>query len=384
MLSKHIENTIIKYLNNQASISELEELEVWIEKPENEKLFIDYVRLNFAIDFNLKKFDSFKIKNQLNSLIKNNSRRSFNRKLIELSKYAAILLIILSIVLFYESDINKVKNSNQSLAGEVTLRTESGEIQVLQSNSNSKIKNRNGNIIASHRKNELTYDSHKSNELVYNTLTVPYGRKFSLNLSDGSKVTLNAGTSLKYPINFIEGQPRKVFIENGEAFFDISKDSLHPFIVNDNNINIKVLGTKFNVSSYHEDEYTTTVLVEGSIQLSNSNSNVKRDDIVLKPGFKASFSKKLKSLDISEADVEFHTAWLSDKIILKHMKFETIEKRLERRYNVTIENNDKSLNNEYLTATFKEESIDEVLYLISKLHPINFEINDNKIIILKK
>lgn len=384
MVSKKIENSIIKYLNHQASISELEELEDWLENSENEIIFREYVKLNYAIDFNLKEYNLDKTYLKLGEIITKSKKAFIIRRIKKASKYAAAILIILSLSLYYFNNNQIEINNKNSISNQITLRNESGSTKILDVSNKSSIKDSNGKIIGYQNKETITYDNNtKIDRLIYNSITVPYGKTFVVNLSDGTKVNLNAGTTLTYPIKFLKGKERKVFIENGEAFFNVTKDINHPFIVSNNNFDIKVLGTQFNISSYPEDKEQTTVLVEGSIQVLEKNNSLKSQGLILSPGFKASLNKESKKINISKADIEMHTAWLSGKIILKHMKFSTILKRLERKYNVTIKCNDELLNKEFITATFEDETIEEVMRLLNKIHPMNYSIKNRSIVISK-
>jgi ferric-dicitrate binding protein FerR (iron transport regulator) len=142
------------------------------------------------------------------------------------------------------------------------------------------------------------------------------------------------------------------------------------------------LGTQFNVSSYPEDKNVTTVLVEGAVGLYPSESKYEpKKSTILKPGYKADWKKSDDSISIEKADVEFYTAWINGRILLKHMKFNSIIKKLERHYNVKIINNNKTLGEEYITATFDIETIDQVFEVISEIHPIKFKRTENVIII---
>jgi ferric-dicitrate binding protein FerR (iron transport regulator) len=261
-----------------------------------------------------------------------------------------------------------------------------GNIKVIDDKGSFKIKDKEGNILGSQNGSAIVYnDKNKIEKLVYNTLTVPYGKRFALKLSDGTKVHLNAGSSLRYPVKFIEGQNRQVFVETGEAYFNVAKDTKHPFIVSNNKINVRVLGTQFNLSSYPEDSTITTVLVEGSVRLyaSNEEYNINKSTI-LEPGYKAEWNKIKKSITIEKADIDVHTAWINGRVILKHMKFDDIIKKLERHYNVEIVNNNTSLGNEFITATFDIETIEQVFEVINELHPIAYKIMNTKILINNK
>jgi transmembrane sensor len=216
-------------------------------------------------------------------------------------------------------------------------------------------------------------------------LTVPFGKRFALLLSDGTKVHLNAGTSLKYPVKFLKGKERKVFLEKGEAYFDVAKDAKHPFVVNNDKINVRVLGTQFNMSSYPEDANITTVLVEGSVSLYASELEYDANKAtLLESGFKADWNKSTTSFKVDKADVEIYTAWIDGKIILKHMTFNSIIRKLERHYNVEITNNNKALGEDFITATFDIETIEQVFEVINEIHSIDYKINKNKIIINNK
>ena len=377
MISKNIENIIIKYLNNQASISEFEELEKWLLKKKNEKIFIEYVKVNFLIDINLKEFDLEVSKKKLLEFIYNQKRVSKVRTLRVFLNYAASIIIIFSIFYFYNIDGSKVSSES------ITLKLSNGDIKALDVKGNFNITDNKGNVIGNQNGKAIVYNNqYTTEELVYNTLTVPYGKTFAIKLSDGTKVNLNAGTTLKYPVSFISGQKREVYLVTGEAYFNVTNDRKHPFVVHNNEIDLEVLGTEFNISAYPEDNKTTTVLVEGSVKL-NLDSNDKTSK-VLKPGFKAERIKNDDTFKISKADIDVHTAWINGRIILKHMKFKDIIKKLERHYDVQIKNNDKAFGEDYITATFDIETIEQVFEVINQIHSIDYNINDKKIIINNK
>tara|TARA_R110002126_G_scaffold291603_1_gene454170 strand:- start:3172 stop:4335 length:1164 start_codon:yes stop_codon:yes gene_type:complete len=386
MISKKTQNIIIKFLNNQATSLELEQLEEWLENDVNEKEFIDYVKINYLVDMNSKKFNTLKSERKLLDFIAKEKKvyKLKNSKIF--FKYAAAIAILISTIYFYnQSNVSSIEQNSVS-SEKITLKMDDGNIKVIDEKGNFKIQDIKGNVIGTQQGNELVYNDKKvSEKLVYNTLTVPYGKRFSVKLSDGTKVHLNAGTSLRYPVKFLKGKDRLVFIENGEAYFDVTRDVEHPFIVNNGDVNIRVLGTEFNVSAYPEDATIKTVLVEGSVSLYATNEDYDvKNSTILKPGFKADWNKSNDVVTVDKADVEMYTAWIDGKIILKHMKFSSIIKKIERHYNVSILNEDKVLGGEFITATFEDESIEQVLEVINKLHPIAYSVKDNKIVILKK
>ena len=215
--------------------------------------------------------------------------------------------------------------------------------------------------------------------MVYNTLTVPYGKRFEIKLSDGTNVHLNAGTSLKYPVKFFKGENRQVFL-NGEAFFDVTSDKNHPFIVNAESLNVEVFGTEFNVSAYPEDSTTDVVLVEGSVGLYNENETLK-DGVTIVPGTKGSHEKKQNNISTEKVNIEIYTQWMQGGLVFRNSTFENISKKLERHYNVKIINNNEHLNKEVFNASFKQESIDIVLSYFSDSYNIEYTIQENTIYI---
>jgi len=216
-------------------------------------------------------------------------------------------------------------------------------------------------------------------KLVYNELKVPYGKKFELLLSDGTQVNLNSGSSLRYPVKFIKGQERKVFLY-GEAFFDVTKNTKNSFVVNVDDLNVMVYGTKFNVSSFEEDKDINTVLIEGSIGLYNSDSN-KENISILEPGDLGAWDKNKKEISINKVDTRIYTSWIEGKLIFRKTPFKVICKKLERKYNVTIESNNNDLNNKLYNAVFEMETIEEVLTSFQKNYKLDYSIIENKIII---
>ena len=383
MISKKTQNILTKYLNNQASISELEQLEQWLDKDSNEKYFIEYVKVNYLIDINLKKFNTLSSETRLLDYISKEKKIHKLRRIRRFYKYAASILILISTVYFYNQNEKSKIKLDIIPSKSITLKMSDGSVKVIDEKGDFKIKDKDGNELGTQNGDAIVYnDKVKIEKLIYNTLTVPYGKRFALKLSDGTKVNLNAGTSLRYPVKFIKGQNRQVYVENGEAYFNVTKDAKHPFIVSNNNVNVRVLGTQFNVSSYPEDVNVSTVLVEGSVSLYDNNVAYKSENVtILKPGYLADWNKSNKSIKIEKADIEVHTAWINGRIILKHMKFGNIIKKLERHYDVKIKNNNKSLEEELITATFDIETIEQVFEVIKELHPMEYKIQDKIITI---
>lgn len=296
---------------------------------------------------------------------------------------AASIIVLLSVGWFYQQNSSKPKSNPIINSNEITLQLENGEVQVITVGKKNKVTDSKGNIVGNQNGNKIVYDTNTNiDKLAYNTIKIPYGKRFELELSDGTLVHLNSGSTLKYPVAFIAGQNRQVFLD-GEAFFDVSKDKKHPFVVNADNLNIRVLGTHFNVSNYSEDAITDVVLVEGSVGLYDSNEKFDTNkSTILKPGFKGSFNKKDKQINTTAVITDTYTSWMQGGLNFRNMSFKNISKKLERHYNVTIESQNTKLDNELFNASFKSnESVEKVLSYFNDVYGIKYTIKNNQILI---
>jgi hypothetical protein len=384
MTSQEIEKIIVKYLSKSATLSELDILTEWVKTPENKEKFKSFVKLHYIVNYSIHNPDSDKLINELFIRIRKNRSLFVNKRLRFVLKYAAIFIGLISLTYFI--NLNLLNNQENDLVkgeDDIILKLNNGNIKVIANDANENILNEKGEVVGVQQGNKLKYNINtSSNEIVYNELTVPYGKIFDLVLSDGTKVKLNAGTSLKYPVNFVKDKDREVFLLAGEAYFDVTKDEKHPFIVSSNEMNVRVLGTQFCISSYPEDENMNTVLVKGSVSLyKNYEGYSKSTAQLLEPGQKASWNKSNRGIYVNEVDVSLYTAWIEGKLVFKDLPFKVIRKKLERKYNVSISNDNKLLDQNTFNATFDIETIEEVLEILDRNFGIKYEIKENKIVI---
>jgi len=390
MNSSEIENLIVKYLTNEATIVELDLLSEWIENSDNEKFFYDYVKTHYEVTTAMSEPDIESIKKNLRKKIKKDKNPFYRYKVNTILKYAAIIAIIFGLGYVYQrTDSNSPKTIEVVEDGiltpkqeAITIQLEDGTIQTINPDGETDLRDSKGNLIGSQTKSKVTYsDGSTVEKLVYNTVNVPYGKRFDVVLSDGTHVFLNSGTSLRYPVKFIEGMDRDVFL-TGEAYFDVTKDKKHPFIVHADKMNLEVLGTKFNISHYSEDQSINTVLVEGSVELyDDGKSKNEINSTLLKPGFKAEWNKTNQEIAIENVDTRIYTAWVQGKLIFRNATFREIRTRLERHYNVTIKNSNTDLDAQLFDATFDIESINEILETFNKSYAIEYDIVNNEVLI---
>jgi ferric-dicitrate binding protein FerR (iron transport regulator) len=226
---------------------------------------------------------------------------------------------------------------------------------------------------------------------MYRTEQVAYGKKTMLLLEDGTKVWLNAGSRLVYPKTF-SGRTREVQLE-GEAFFDVADRARQPFFVHTGKITVRVLGTRFDVKAYKEDEKVSATLISGKIQVIMNDDPEKK--ILLSPHEKLTVVKGevkggtivenalryqvqlLPQADHSEAVAE--TAWMDNKMVFNNETFEDVALQLERRYAVRVEFEDEELKHEHVSGVFEKETLQQALDILKMTTKFNYQIDSNRV-----
>lgn len=196
----------------------------------------------------------------------------------------------------------------------------------------------------------------------------------TFDLPDGSKVWLNAGSSLKYPKNFWP-ECRQVEL-TGQGYFEVAKNPEKPFIVKvDPFYSVEVLGTRFDVSAYKDDEFVSTTLVEGSVQLNIAQAGGHVTHQILKPDERAEFTRVGGKLYITSVNADNNTAWRNGEIIFKNQPMSRVLKALTRHYNVRFDVKDKEVLEAIITAKFKEEQLPQVMEYLKLASNVKFKIS---------
>jgi ferric-dicitrate binding protein FerR (iron transport regulator) len=200
-----------------------------------------------------------------------------------------------------------------------------------------------------------------------------FGTRSKFKLSDGTTVVLNSGSKLLFPIEF-KGNSRKVELF-GEAFFDVTSNPDKPFIVKTSDINVKVLGTVFDIQAYPLSGQISATLVEGKVILEKESAGISKLVTELKPSEHAVYKIKEKTISIStEEDLDKFIAWKDGKLVFFNDPIEKVAEKLGNWYNVTVKINNQNLKGYRFTATFSDEPIEQVLELLSKSSPIKCKI----------
>lgn len=263
---------------------------------------------------------------------------------------------------------------------QITLEDNNGTIEKLEEGKETMIKDAQGNTIGFMQGEKLIYNAIAENSPQtpeYNTIKVPFGKKFEISLSDGTRIHLNAGTTIRFPVDFSNLKNRQVSL-SGEAYFDVTENKEKPFIVNSNGLNTKVYGTEFNVSAYPNENYTNVVLVEGSVGLYDDLS---KEQTILVPGQLGSYEKYHKNIETREVPTGVYTSWINGELVFRDATLDDILQKLERHFNVTVVNRTSNNSNETFNANFGDQPVEKVLEYLDRIYEINYSIENNQIII---
>ena len=218
----------------------------------------------------------------------------------------------------------------------------------------------------------------KEEHIVMQTILSRQGMVTQFELADGTKVWLNSGSELQFPTLFA-GDLREVKL-TGEAFFKVMKNEKQPFRVKAKDLNIEVLGTSFNVVSYDDEKQAEVVLVEGKIKLSSERNQVKKSFGIMHPGQKIVYNSGIQSVESTDVAVDKYISWRDGNLIFLDDKMEEVVKRLSRWFNVEIIFNDPEIKSYTYKATFRNETLPQVLNLLKISAPLDYKVIGNKLL----
>ena len=307
------------------------------------------------------------------------------RKFMQYAALFALILLIGAAIPYIYSYMNSDKYveiaSASSTNNEAKLILPGGEEILLNKEQSDLQFNSTGSQIKINKDSIINFN--KPNEQnAMAQVVIPYGKRSSLLLSDGTKVWLNAGSKLIFPQKFT-GKERKVILK-GEAYFDVFKNKEIPFIVSTDKMNVTVHGTEFNVRDNDSDNELEVVLVEGAVSLKeNSVMNILSNEIKLKPNQKAVFSKADDKTSIeSNIDVAQYISWKEGLLEFDRENILSVFKKLSRFYNISfVAQSSVELNNKISGKLDLKESLQDVLKVISDVAPVSFRIENDKVFV---
>lgn len=336
--------SFIKMLNESKDPDKLLE-ELIQEHPKDKesiRLAFDFIQISRS---DLTKMNPDDFDRILKNLQKYSGKKTSTRKFPLISIYlriVAMVLIILSIgsvIVYYhlkKDPLSQFAQSFNAKDGQAIIVLSDGSTQVL-SNNESLIdyKSKQGEIIVKNSNENERIGNHTDNKkAVLNQIVVPFGQRHQVLLSDGSVIHLNAGSKLTFPAEF-SGKTRVVYLK-GEGFFEVNNNPKLPFIVKTDHIDIKVLGTTFNVSAYDDENIVSTVLVEGKVNVSQKDKLLSNDEFVLSPGQGCFYSDVSGKSVVKNVDVNCYASWKDGFYIFKDVPLSEIVNRVHKYYNFSI------------------------------------------------
>ena len=295
------------------------------------------------------------------------------------------LVLVATFMLMNKNGTSGIANSNAneqrfkedvSPGGDkATLTLADGSVIVLDNVQNGTLAQQ-GNAKIIKLDGKLSYDQTNKNskEVVYNTIATPKGGQYQLELPDGSLVWLNSSSSIHFPTSFVKKE-RRVDI-TGEAYFEVAKDPGKPFIVSVNNSEVQVLGTHFNINSYHEEDDMKTTLLEGSVRFVKDATTS-----ILKPGQQAQLTKNGSVRVVSDVDVDKVVAWKNGLFDFENAGIETVMRQLSRWYDVEVEYNGKT-DDLFIAEMRRNIKLSDALKALELTGRVRFDIQGKKIIVM--
>lgn len=386
---KHIINLLLKSWGDVLSRKEKEELETLLEDPAWAELNADLLDDNFFMS-RLREYKKYDVSgdllqfwNQVQAKKKHKTKQHILWYC--LGSVAACLVIFLGIGYMFEIFDYKVEQTVNKMTSvysgvnqdKIRLVLDDSDVINLTDNIKSDKLITEG-IVMRNEIRSLDYSCVRrdslGDSLIYHTLIIPQGEMFKMILSDSTRVVLNGGTKIKYPVFFL-GPKREVYID-GEAYFDVRKDEEHPFIVSGTNFSVEVLGTSFNVMTYGEEMESNVTLVSGRIRMHVADTSLQ-----LYPGQQVVLSME-HGIVVRDVDINSVISWLDFRLNFKKEKLSTIMRKLSRWYKVDVVYKKSSVKEALYSGTIPYNiSLEELLVLLNNTTNIEFMLNDGVILI---
>lgn len=293
---------------------------------------------------------------------------------------ASIVLIGAGVYSYYHWTTGKMPEVAQVQQPRDVAPGHAGAVLTLADGREITLDSTHNGTIANQGKTQLTKDGARlqyqgapgeTAEILYNTVTTPRGRRYQLVLSDGTKVWLNAASSIRFPTAFT-GTERRVTI-TGEAYLEVAKNVSQPFVAETSHGDVQVLGTTFDVMDYPDEQDSRTTLLEGSVKVGPD---------VLKPGEQAVVSRLGTVHVVPETDVQRVVAWKDNLFIFSSDDIRVIMRQLARWYNVDVEYQGDLLDKHFSGIISRDNNISEVLKMLESTEKIKFRITGTKVIVM--
>jgi len=308
-----------------------------------------------------------------------------------LIRVAAMILVILSIgslVVYKQLIKDPLAQFAQSNAGdskEAVIVLSDGSTKVLKNNDSFiDYSSTDGDVIVKNTQDqEIIGNRPNEKQAVLNQVVVPFGQRHKILLSDGTLVQLNAGSKLTFPATF-SGRTREVYLK-GEGFFEVHKNAQVPFIVKTDHLDVKVLGTTFNVSAYEDESFVTTVLVEGKVNVSQKDKLLSNDSYTIAPGQGCFYSIQAKNSVVKNVESKEYILWKDGLYDFNNKPLRDVISRVHKYFNKTIGFENEQLANTLVSGKLVlSDDLSEVMKYLSKTVEGNYEVTKEGNYILKQ
>ncbi|MCK9411169.1 MAG: DUF4974 domain-containing protein [Prolixibacteraceae bacterium] len=306
------------------------------------------------------------------------------------ARYLTVWMVAASIVFMigFGSVLWKIignRDTSENYSTQVKMVPDGKEVKLILSDNSEKRFASNDPSIKYNQHGEIMVDSitlanevstlNNPDKEVFNQLVVPKGKRSSLTFSDGSKLYLNSGSQVIYPVSFNK-KSREIYIR-GEAYLDVMHDAAWPFIVRTDHLEVRVLGTEFDIKSYPDEINSTIVLVKGSVQ-----AIVKSQKTMMKESELFTLDNITEKTSLGKANVLEYTSWKDGWMYCTNEKIENIARKLSRYYDVNFQFNDDKVKEMTLTGKLDlKTECQEILNVISFIAPIDYKIIEGNIIL---
>lgn len=371
MGENHLNTLLKKFRENCCTPAELAELKDWYERFDEEAGKINPVPE--------EKLESLFQQIERKIQQRGNKRRVYAglRKMVGV---AAILGLLIGGGGYFISHTSQAVDEGMIAPGRYQAQLILSDGSHLTLDSTTVVTETNGMLIK--KDTQATLDYSRLKTLCHdamNTIKVPIGGEYSIILSDGSQVWLNSGSSLKYPVVF--GEDKREVCLSGEGYFKVNPSTV-PFVVKTARLDVKVLGTSFNVSAYEEDESVTTALVTGQIEVSGECIP---QPCRMTPGHILTYVKNTGEVSVEKCDTDLYTSWMRGEFKFRDMRLEDIMIRLNRWYNSSVSYDDPALKElRFSGAAEKDRPVNYLLEMIETITDVRFEIKGTHILIRRK
>lgn len=390
----HIAELIAQKIKGKISPERAKELQDWVEESPDHLVLIERLQDNNLLLNKLEIYELFDKEAVWQKL----EKERFATKVIKMDtskwlRYAASILLPLLLAgglfyYYYGQPTDSLANIDEVIEPGVqkaTLILAEGDLIDLSSKvapktivqGSSKIVKRAQSLDYSENNGDTDVEEQEAElPLIYNELITPRGGRYKLTLADGTRVTLNADSKLRFPVAFTDST-RDVYLQ-GEAYFEVAHNVNKAFTVNTENLDVRVLGTTFNVSAYQNEAQTSATLVEGSVKLLAQQKTE-----VLAPGDRGIFTNGSSTLEVEQVNTALYTSWVRGMVEFENEDLESVMKRLARWYDFKYEFKNEQARNYHFSARMENtQRISAILEMLELTTNVKFELQERTIIIL--